>query len=116
MEGFYTDAYGRVWGNKTVDETVVITSSNNEITISSAEDTYTFSVPTGIYKSMYVTSSSELVDAIHTTIQSNSYPIDVFLGGLHNDVKYNSIVFRLSDGTEITSISGTFFDNFFNSI
>jgi hypothetical protein len=112
MEGFYTDIYNRVWGNKAIDETVVITSSNNEITIFSAENSYALNVPVGTYKTSYVTGSSELVDIIRTAIQTSLYPIEVFLGGLHKDVKYNSIVFKLSDGAEIINISGTFFENF----
>ncbi|MEK4006320.1 hypothetical protein [Paenibacillus sp. FSL H3-0333] len=113
MENFYTDTYGRVWGNKAIGDTSVVTTSNNEITISSGVHDYTFNVPAGTYSSMYVTGTSELVDAIKTVIQTNSYPIEAHLGGNHKDVKFNSLVFNLTDGTAIDSISGSFFEEFF---
>ncbi|OMD71235.1 hypothetical protein [Paenibacillus odorifer] len=116
MDNFYTDNYGRVWGNKAIADEVIITTSNNEITISSGNHEYTFNVPTGVYKSMYVTGTSELIEAIKTVIQNNSYPIEVFFGGNHKDVKYNSIVFRLSSGEEIQDITGTFYDHFFDAV
>ncbi|ASA22782.1 hypothetical protein [Paenibacillus donghaensis] len=116
MENFYTDNYGRVWGNKAIGNVSVVTTSNNEITISSGSHDYSFTIPTGTYASMYATGMSELVDTIKTVVQAQSYPIEVFLGGNHKDVKYNSIVFRLTDGAEIDNITGTFFDAFFDSI
>lgn len=116
MENFYTDNYNRVWGNKAIGISVVITSTNNEVTIISATNEYVISIPSGVYHSQYVTGTSELIDAIKKEITTNSYPIEVFLGGNHKDIKYNSIVFRLADGSKIQDITGSFFDNFFNSI
>ncbi|WP_342423191.1 hypothetical protein [Paenibacillus sp. FSL E2-0178] len=116
MENFYTDNYKRVWGNKAIGDTTVVTTSNNEITVLSGSHEYTFSIPVGTYASSYARGESELVDAIKTVIQTNSYPIEVFLGGNHKDIKYNSLVFRLSDDSEIEEIRGSFYNAFFNSI
>ncbi|QSF43561.1 hypothetical protein [Paenibacillus tianjinensis] len=116
MENFYTDNYGRVWGNKAIGDVSVITTANNEITISSGSHDYTFTIPEGTYNSMFVTGVSELVAAIKQTIQNNSFPIEVHFGGNHKDVKYNSLVFNLSDNSVIENISGTFFDTFFDSV
>jgi hypothetical protein len=113
LENFYTDQYGRVWGNKAISDTTIVTASNNEITISSGVHNHTFNVPVGTYSSMYVTSTSELVVAIKSTLQSNSYPIEVHFGGNHKDTKFNSLVFNMTDGSTIDNISGSFFDAFF---
>lgn len=116
MDNFYTDQYERVWGNKEITGEVEVTSSNNVLNIESSSHVYTITVPTGVYVTAYTLNKSELIDAIKQEIQSNSYPVDVYLGGNHKDIKYNCIVFRLSDGSEIQDINGTFFDEFLDSI
>lgn len=116
LEDFYVDTYNRVWGNKDIGGTVEVTSSNNTLNIESSSNIYTVTIPPGIYETEYTLNKSELIEVIANELEYNQFPIDVYLGGNHKDVKYNCIVFRLSDGSEIQDINGTFFDEFFNSI
>lgn len=116
LEDFYIDTYKRVWGNKDIGGTVEITSSNNTLNIESSSNIYTITIPPATYHTEYTLNKSKLIEAIAEEFEYNQFPIHVYLGGNHKDVKYNSIVFHLSDGSEIQDISGSFFDEFFNSI
>ncbi|WP_019639005.1 hypothetical protein [Paenibacillus fonticola] len=113
---FYVDPYNRVWGNKDIGGDMTVTSSNNTLNIESSSNIYTVTIPPGTYHTEYTLNKSELVEAIAEEFEHNQLPVEVYLGGNHKDVKYNSIVFRLSDGSEIQDINGTFFEAFFDSI
>lgn len=116
LEDFYIDTYNRVWGNKDIGGAVEITSTNNTLNIESSNSIYTVTIPPGTYHTEYTLNKSELIEAIADEFEYNQFPVHVYLGGNHKDAKYNSIVFRLSDGSEIQDINGSFFDEFFNSI
>lgn len=113
MDGFYTDNYKRVWGNKSINGDVVITDTNNTLTVKTDDSTYDIALRPGTYKTEYTTNYSELIDEIKNKIAASSFPIDVFLGGYHKDQKYNAVVVRMTNDKDIIGLSGTFFDAYF---
>ena len=108
----FTDAHNRVWGEKDIPRMAEITSSNNNIHFVIGEEEYTATIPTGIYETIYTRHTSDLINAINQQFEDNLVLVDAYLGRVHRDIKYSSVVFRSSDGKEITSISGTFVDAF----
>lgn len=115
MEGFYTDVYKRVWGNKPINGEIEITDLNNVLTIETDDGIYDITLSPGIYKTEYTTNYSELIEEIKDKINLSSFPIEAFLGGYHKDQKYNVVVVQMTNNKEILNISGTFFDEFFSA-
>ena len=113
MEGYYTDSYKRVWGNRNIGGNAIVNPENNEINIQIEEDHYLFHIPNGSYRTEYTTSFSELVDTIKNQISIDGYPLEVYLGGNHQDEKFNVLVFRSPENKSITTIGGSFFNDFF---
>lgn len=108
----FTDAHNRVWGEKDIARMTEITSSNNSIQFTVGDVDYTATIPTGTYETIYTRHTSDLINVINQEFEDNLILIDAYLGRVHKNIKYSSVVFRSSGGEEITSISGTFVDAF----
>lgn len=106
----FTDAHNRVWGEKDIPRKIEITPSNDNIQITIGDVDYAVTIPTGTYETIYTRHTSDLVDAINQQFVDNLVLVEAYLGRVHKDIKYSSVVFRSSRGEEITSISGTFVD------
>lgn len=113
MNGFYKDSYKRVWGNKSINGEVVITTANNVLSVESADGIYEITLAPGTYRTEYTTNKSELIAEIQNKITISSFPIEVFLGGNHQDQKFNVVVLRLNNDKDIEDITGSFFEEYF---
>lgn len=110
---FYTDTYLRIWGNKDV-KTAIVTSSNNGIAIQLEDATsYTITLPSKTYKWDDVPRKSELVDEINAQLRLANAKVDCYIGGVSKDTKYDCLVFRATGSYKVSSVSGTFIEEFF---
>ncbi|RJE90663.1 hypothetical protein D3P07_00700 [Paenibacillus sp. 1011MAR3C5] len=110
---FYTDTYLRIWGNKDV-KTATVTSANNGIVINLEDSTsYTIALPSKPYKWDDVRRKSELVDEINARLRLSNAKVECYIGGVSKDTKYDCLVFRATGNYKVSSVAGTFTDEFF---
>lgn len=113
MEGFYTDNYKRVWGNRAINGDIVITDQNNLFTVETDDSTYDITISPGTYFTEYTKNYSELIDEFKSKVTLSSFPVEVSLGGYHMDQKYNTVVVKMTNGKDILNLTGSFFDQVF---
>ena len=116
MQGYYTDDYKRVWGQKSINgDITIVTDQNDKLNIETDVSSYEIQLKPKTYKTEYTTNYSELIREIKERLASQSHPIEVSLGGFHKDQKYNVVVLRMTNDKDIKNISGSFFDSYFKS-
>ncbi|WP_068620005.1 hypothetical protein [Paenibacillus tuaregi] len=114
MENLYTDVYQRIWGNYNIRGRITVSSANNSLTVKSSDGgIYTISVPGGEYQTDYVLQQSDLVDVINLKLQEISAPLTAYLGSISAEEKRNDVVFQMTNASEITEMTGSFYDAFF---
>ncbi|WP_145413463.1 hypothetical protein [Paenibacillus xylanexedens] len=112
--------YGQqVWGSVDINKQVTITSSNNTFTFSVDGTPYTITLPTGTYNTIREKHESDLVQAITTAASSLSVPVQFKLGGMHYDQKYNVLIIEHTDKEDehvLDNFTGSANDTLFGTI
>ncbi|WP_146259700.1 hypothetical protein [Paenibacillus silvae] len=113
-------AYGQqVWGSVDINKEVTITSSNNTFTFSVDDTSYTITLPTGTYNTIRELHSSDLIQAITSAASSLSIPVQFRLGGMHYDQKYNVLIIEHTDKEDehvLDNFTGSANDTLFGTI
>nr|WP_145401732.1 hypothetical protein [Paenibacillus xylanexedens] len=112
--------YGQqVWGSVDINKEVTITSSNNIFTFSVDGTPYTITLPTGTYRTTREIHDSELVQAITAAASSLGTPVVFKLGGMHYDQKYNVLIIEHEDKENehvLDNFTGSANDTLFGTI
>jgi hypothetical protein len=75
----------KLWTNKSISGAITITTGTNDtLTFDINGTSYTVTVPSNTYNSSHFTNTSELVDAIQSSITAQSIPITARVGGVYS--------------------------------
>ncbi len=87
-----------------------ITIGNNELVIETGSKQYKITVPVRNYHTEFTTNQSGLINEMKQQSLVKSLPVEVMLGGIHQNAKFNVVVLRMTNSEGITGLSGSFYE------